>query len=220
MKGNVRLSEDNLKLLTHDVHPLIASETRNLNKAAAELFRQCERLRDDLHEQIERVREIKEKVDTLTGAYDDESELDAYDGKCGAERLDVRTSRAMARQKKIVERCEALKKKLAKAAARELSDKEKAWMAEVENLDEKLDNAEDIPLLKRLATVKALTAELKEQAEEAKSSPRSNGLGRNLVKAPEVYKRTRVNEVMVLLEREEALVGAAMEKLGRLKIDR
>lgn len=219
LKGNVRLSEDNLRLLTHDVHPLIASETRNLNKAAAELFRQCERLRDDLHEQIERVREMKDKIDTLTGAYDDDAELDAYGGKCGAERLNERTSRTIARQKKIVERCEALKKKLAKAAARELSDKEKAWMAEVEDLDEKLDNAEDIPLLKRLATVKALSSELKEQAEEMKSSPRSNGLGRSVVKVPDSYKKTRVNEVMTLLEREEALVGAAMEKLGRLKID-
>ncbi|TID13060.1 Glucan endo-1-6-beta-glucosidase B [Venturia nashicola] len=219
LKGNVRLSEDNLKLLTHDVHPLIASETRNLNKAAAELFRQCERLRDDLHEQIERVREIKDKVDTLSGAYDDETELESYEGKCGADRLNERTDRAMARQKKIVERCEALKKKLAKAAARELSDKEKAWMVEVETLDEKLDNAEDIPLLKRLATVKALTSELKEQAEEAQSAPRSNGLGRSVVKVPDSYKKTRVNEVIALLEREEALVGAAMEKLGRLKID-
>ncbi|QDS69228.1 hypothetical protein FKW77_001146 [Venturia effusa] len=221
LKGNVRLSEDNLKLLTHDVHPLIASETRSLNKAAAELFRQCERLRENLHEQIGRVREIKDKVDRLTGAYDDEAELDAYGGRCGAERLEYRTDRATERQKKIVERCEALKRKLGKAAARELSDKEKSWMAEVESLDEKLDNAEDIALLKRLATVKALASELKEQAEECTWSPTSNGLGgRSRVKVPEGFRRKKVDEVMGLLERESALVDAAMEKLGRLKVDR
>lgn len=219
LKGQVRLSEDNLKLLTHDIHPLIASETRDLNKAAAELFRQCERLRDDLHEQIERVREIKDKVDTLTGQYDDEAELDTYNDKCGAERLDYRTTQAIARQKKIVERCEALKKKLAKAAARELSDREKAWMAEVESLDAKLDDAEETTLLRRLAQVKTLTSELKEQAEEIKASPNSNGLGRSTVRIPEGFRKQRVNGVMELLERESALVEAATEKLFRLKVE-
>jgi nucleoporin NUP82 len=219
LKGQMRLSEDNLKLLTHDIHPLIASETRDLNKAAAELFRQCERLRDDLHEQLERVREIKDKVDTLTGVYDDEAEMDAYNDTCGAERLQHRTDQAISRQKKIVERCEALKKKLAKAAARELSDKEKAWIAEVEALDQKLDDGEEAPLLRRLTQVKTLTSELKEQAEEVKASPKSNGLGRSTVKVPEGFRKQRVNGVMELLERESALVEAATEKLMRLKVD-
>jgi nucleoporin NUP82 len=219
LKGQVRLSEENLKLLTHDIHPLVASETRDLNKAAAELFRQCERLRDDLKEQLERVREIKEKVDTLTGQYDDEAEMDAYDNTCGADRLQLRTETAISRQKKIVERCEALKKKLAKAAARELSDKEKAWIAEVESLDQKLDDEMETPLLRRLAQVKDLSAELKDQAEEVSKAPKSNGLGRSTVKVPEGFRKQRVNGVMELLERESALVEAATEKLRRLKVD-
>jgi nucleoporin NUP82 len=220
LKGQVRLSEENLKLLTHDIHPLIASETRELNKAAAELFRQCERLQEDLREQLERVREIKEKVDTLTGQYDDDAEMDAYENTCGAERLQLRTDTAISRQKKIVERCEALKKKLAKAAARELSDKEKQWIAEVHNLDHKLDEEEETPLLKRLSQVKTLTSELKEQAQEVKSAaPKSNGLGRSTVKVPEGFRKQRVNGVMELLERESALVEAAREKLVRLKVE-
>ena len=164
-------------------------------------------------------RQIKDKVDTLTGQYDDEAELDLYKNKCGAERLEFRTETAIARQKKIVERCEALKKKLVKAAARELSDKEKAWIAEVDTLDQKLDEEEDTPLLQRLAKVKTLTSELKEQAEEVKASPKSNGLGRSTVKVPGGFRKARVDGVMELLERESALVDAATEKLMRLKVD-
>ena len=126
---SVRLSPATLDLMT-EAHRILSRETHQLGIAAADLFRRCERLVEEMKEQISRVQECAMRGDNLFGDIEteDERSIDIV--------LRNRLDRTRNKQAELQERHEALKKKVHGAGGRKLSDKEKAWAAEVERTEE------------------------------------------------------------------------------------
>lgn len=224
LQQEVRLSKATLQLLT-DTHRILSNETHVIGAAASDLFLQCKRLQAEFQDQIQRAREVKERIEGLTG--DDEDVDEEGEAARGTARIMRRLESAVDRQQSIVTRHEELKKRLAKVSARDLSDKEKAWIAEVKKLQKTLPPADDpacseVPLVRRMEDVKELTRELVAQAKSVEGDAALKGKestrDRSAVKVPEGFRKAKVKGVMELLDRESALVEAAAERLGRLSV--
>ncbi len=129
LNEQVRLSPATLDLMTA-AHRNLSRETHHIGIAAADLFRRCERLIEELKDQISRVEECAVRGDSLLkgNGYPDEKWTSAHIRK--------RIDRARNKQAELQERHEALKKRLHGAGGRRLSEKEKAWAREVERTDE------------------------------------------------------------------------------------
>ena len=140
MKEEVRLSHATLDLMTQ-AHRILSQETHQLGLAAADLFRRCERLQIEFREQIKRVKETAEKIDQVLGEDADNYEDGAE--KTGKEALSERLEAARERQKGLLARYEETRKKSGKLGGRDLSEKEQAWVAEIEKLKQSLLDPED-----------------------------------------------------------------------------
>jgi nucleoporin NUP82 len=224
LKEEVRLSPANLELLMH-VHRVLSQETHQLGLAVADLFRRCERMRDELKEQIWRAGELKVKIDGVTG--DDEvlSEHDSgSDVAVGTAKIENRIEGVRERQEKLTAQYDRIRRKLASVGPPELSEKEALWVDEIAVMDRALlrpqptpKDDDEIPTSQRLNEVKRLKQELKKQAEEALEAARLEQRSAP-VKVPSVSRKLENEQVERLLERETALVEAATQRLQSLGI--
>lgn len=128
LKEEIRLSSMTLDLMT-EAHRVLSEETHTLGKAAADLFRRCERLQDELREQIGRVKETASRTDEIVGDLDE-----ADDNERPNAAVERRLEDAQIRQEKINARFEVLAKKVRKYNGKPLSAQEQAYMAEVRKI--------------------------------------------------------------------------------------
>lgn len=147
MQAPLRFSTETLQIIT-DAHRILSHETHQLDLAAADLFRRCERLRSELYDQVAKVREIAARVDAVTG--DDERDGEAALGASvqgeiiedaqmyGTEKLDHRIMVANSNTRNLNERVENLRRKVAMLGGKELSAKERAFADEVGRLEASL----------------------------------------------------------------------------------
>ena len=140
MKEEVRLSHATLDLMT-EAHRILSRETHQLGLAAADLFRRCERLQIEFREQIKRVKETAEKIDQVLG--EDADDYESSGEKMGKEALSERLEAARERQKILLARYEETRKKSTRLGGRDLSEKEQAWAAEIDQLKQSLLDPED-----------------------------------------------------------------------------
>ena len=129
----IRLSSATLDLMTQ-AHRVLSHETNQLGLAAADLFRRCERLQDELRDQINRANEVAQRTDQVTGK-DLGHYLDSVKRK-GRPSVEERFKKVRSRHQDLTTRYEALRKKFSKHGGNELSEKEKQWIAEVEKTKE------------------------------------------------------------------------------------
>lgn len=149
LKQGIRLSPSTLDIMTA-AHRILSSQTSQLEQAAAELFRRCERLREELAHQVKHMAELSERIQRNESSAEDENE----DRNTSCER---RLARATDRQQNLNERYETLRRKIGRATAggRELSNKEKAWITEISELsssfgvDSEMDVDEPSPQLEK-----------------------------------------------------------------------
>ena len=236
-KAPVRFSPETLKILT-EAHKILSNETHSLGVAAADLFRRCERMRIELQEQVRKVAEVAAKVDAVIGA-DETGEGDEGEPMTGKERIEDRIERAREKSVKLNERAEKLRRNLGKLKGRDLSQREVAFTQEVDRLAKTiLPSSESegpdgdtttpsgsVALAHRFNAVISLKDNLIQQADDAgKAEPVQNGEadGGNEARIAGVnvgadYRRQKLRQVMVLLERETALVEAVMGRLQRLQ---
>ncbi|GAM85822.1 hypothetical protein ANO11243_038300 [Dothideomycetidae sp. 11243] len=206
LKSQVRLSPATLQLLTES-HRILSDETNRLGLAAADLFRRCQRMQAELAEQIRKVREIKDLADSVTGEGDDQSARD---------KVKTRLESIGKRDAKLQERFDGLRRKMAgQMSGKELSKREEAWSMEAKEIEAGLDGA----LGDRIAAVKKLKEQLLTRVravegleEESKSDATSGTKGA----VPSDIRKRKLKQVMLLLERETALVDAVSDRLGRL----
>ena len=215
MKEHVRMSTATLGLLT-SAHRVISKETHLLGVAVAELFRRCERLQDELRDQISRANEVAHRTEVIIGEDADEY-LGNSIGK-GRATIDDRLQKVRSRQRELASRQEKLREKLSKAGE-EVSEKEKLWFAEVKDTarsvgvemgeqtqkqDEEGDGSESEPeILQRYQDVRDLTTDLvarSKVAAEQGSNEQTNDDG--ILVIPSDVRREKVTKVMKLLERE------------------
>ena len=131
-KDEIRLSALTLDLMTR-AHRVLSEETHTLGVAAADLFRRCERLQDELRVQISRVREIADSASNFADAEDQEN----IGSEKPKERIEERLEAAQARHAKIVSRFDELSKKLRKCK-QPLNDQERAYGAEVAKISDSI----------------------------------------------------------------------------------
>jgi hypothetical protein len=102
-----------------------------LEQAAAELFRRCDRLREEMGDQVRQMAELSERIQRNDlSAEDDDRDRNS--------RCENRITKARDRQRSLSERYELLRRKVGHATAggRELTNKEKAWISEITSLGE------------------------------------------------------------------------------------
>ena len=127
LKQEIRLSPATLDLVSL-AHRTLAVQTSQLEGAAADLFRRCERLREELSNQVKRMGELASRMQHL----DNENEDDEHISR----NFNSRMKNAEERQRGLSERYEVLRRNLARAgmAGKDLSAKETAWAAEITDL--------------------------------------------------------------------------------------
>ena len=239
MNAPVRFNAETLKIFT-EAHRIMSETTYHIGSAAADLFRRCERMRSELQEQVRKVAEVAAKVDAVTGA--DEPDAGDEDGEVmvGKERIEHRIEVSREKGVQLNERAERLRRKVGRLRGKDMSAREAAFAQEVERLaktilpsserddDQNVDHdATDSPtgLTSRFDTVKALKETLVRQADESAKddvdeSGDAEGKGDTKTTGVNVgaeYRRQKLRQVMVLLERETALVEAVMGRLARMQ---
>lgn len=135
----MRLSPAMLDVMT-SAHRTVSSYTADLETAASELFRRCERLREELGEQVKQMSDLADRLHHI------KQQADGEDVRPGEEKLthDKRLEIVRNKQKDLRHRFEELRRKAGKASSskKELSKKEIAWVEEIETLNHKVGDKE------------------------------------------------------------------------------
>lgn len=139
MKDEVRLSAATLEIMT-DMHRLLSKETLDMGRGVSDLFARCDRMRLELWNQIENVREIVGRVDQING---EDADNFGESKPQGSKKLDVRLQAIKDKHAQQLARFDALKKKLAQAGGRPLSEKEQGWVKEADKLGKSLVKPEE-----------------------------------------------------------------------------
>ena len=138
---NISLSPDTLDIMTA-AHRILSLQTSQLEQAAAELFRRCERLREEMVDQVKQMTDLATRLDPA------DSTTPQHESEDRNVRCERRIAKAKDRQRKINERYEALRRKIGRATAggRELSSKEKAWVREITEIGSDLGLETKMPI--------------------------------------------------------------------------
>jgi nucleoporin NUP82 len=156
LKEQVRLSPATLDLVT-TAHRVLSAHTNALERAASDLFRRCERLQGEIKDQLKQLSDVAERIKGVSSEVDEDGtrKEGARDGVA----LDKRLQAAKDKQSELVQRYDTLRKKLLNSGGRPLSEKEKAWISEVNTLSGSIGETqpkpgeEDQQLAQRLETV-------------------------------------------------------------------
>ncbi|KAK8234414.1 hypothetical protein HDK77DRAFT_450267 [Phyllosticta capitalensis] len=219
LKEEIRMSTATLDILTR-AHRELVGETQVLGQAASSLFTRCQRLQDELRDQIRKANDVANRIEDITG----EDEATEGGELTGSKRIDARFDKVKATQKELVERTERIRQKLSKMGTRELSDKERAWFAEVDKMKAALldssppEEGEEPRPSRRLLQVKNLKDDLLKQVHELSTEEAVEKRDDDNVKVPAEFRKKKVEQIMELLDRESAMVEAAAKKLRRLTL--
>ncbi|KAK2795554.1 hypothetical protein FQN51_000408 [Onygenales sp. PD_10] len=231
----VRLSPSTLDLITA-AHRILSAHTHSLERAASDLFRRCERLRGEMHDQLSQLAEIAERINNVSevvGRDDDGKKRRGSAEEGQGQTLDARTAAAQARQKVLVERYHNIRNRMAKAGGRPMSEKERGWIGEVDRLSAVLGEADKAgdaggggELAERLETAQSLARSLlsevsriSEESSSAAHSPSTPGTPTSSTgqpKIPQRLQRAKIADAMSMVERESAVIDAITSRLERL----
>ncbi|KAJ5140460.1 hypothetical protein N7448_003868 [Penicillium atrosanguineum] len=226
LKEHVRMSPATLDLVT-TAHRVLSAHTNALERAASDLFRRCERLQGEMKDQLRQLSDVAERIKGVTSEIDKDG--NRQEGVRDSKALDNRVQAARDRQDQLVQRYEALRKKVLNSGGRPLSEKEKSWVAEVNTLSESFDDkpskeeeeenqrmAQRLDMVKRLAF--DLMAETKSIAAKVPSptEPGSPASPSSQPRVPHRLQRAKVADAMRMVERESAVIDAITTRLERL----
>lgn len=143
LTDEVMFSQGTLTLLTR-AHTALSKHTHSLGMAAAELFRQCERMLEEFRDQVKNVKEVAYRVESVV----DEDGPDNDDGSFkigGEEGIRRRIDQARSKQADLVRRYDALQRKEAALGKGVVSEKEEAWTAELQEVESAVIEPDDHP---------------------------------------------------------------------------
>lgn len=221
----VRLSPLTLQLFT-EAHKVLSEDAHRLGAAAAEIFRRCIQLQMELKQQVNKANEVRARVEAVTGEDQDEG----GEPESANAAMERRIQNARERGEALSQRIERMRKTVSKATSRELSDKEKAWVNEVNTLEANLfgsETAADGPnrlkqTRKRYEEVMRLREEIMEEAEKlgvgTSQGEESLSTSTTDLRIPSDLRKAKINQVKQLLDRETALVDAVKGRLERLSV--
>ncbi|KAF2714477.1 hypothetical protein K504DRAFT_468985 [Pleomassaria siparia CBS 279.74] len=224
LKDEIRLSPANLQLLM-EVHRVLAQHTRGLRDGVADLFRRCERLRDEFRDQVFRTAQLATKIESVLG--NDDAQSPASEGSYGNAKIDERLEKVKARQEQINARYETIRRKVINVGGTALSDKETGWVEELQTMERTLDktvqnlsddaDGSNMPVWERLEKIKEHKKTLAKEVEKMSKESR-NERGPSNVKIPSQSRKQENDYIEALLNRETALVEAAADRLRSMGI--
>ncbi|EED21886.1 conserved hypothetical protein [Talaromyces stipitatus ATCC 10500] len=220
----IRLSPSTLDMIAA-AHRVLAAHTGSLEKAAADLFRRCERLRGEMRDQLESIAIVADRIKNVSSHIGEDGQR--QEGSRSEDVLNDRLDAAKQRQKQLAQRYSDIRSKMSKLGGRPLSEKEKSWIGEVDLLStaiEKKVTDEEQTMRTRLETAKSLAEELLAEVKEiAKAQPPSTSEDHAITispssqpKIPQKLQRAKVVDAMKMVERESAVIDAITERLERL----
>ncbi|OAL72312.1 hypothetical protein A7D00_3310 [Trichophyton violaceum] len=218
LKEPVRLSPSTLELFT-SAHRILSAYTHALEVAASDLFRRCERLQGEMRGQLTQLVEIGERIqDVSNGTVRGTVKRPPVDRE---QVLSSRLSAAQSRQVELTERYNNIRLRIIKAGGRPISEKEKAWMKEVDALSTSIseeDGKAKGELAERLETATAIAKELlskmKNIPDVVDSAPSTPNTTHPMV--PQRLQKAKVADAMSMVERESAVIDAITSRLERL----
>ncbi|KAK4624124.1 Nucleoporin NUP82 [Fulvia fulva] len=136
IKGQVRFSSDTLQKITK-AHQVLSHDTHALGLAAADLYRRCESMMEEMKFQIERVKELSNRVNSVTGEdeFPDQSTAGPELVRGGKDKMEKRIEDRKEKTVAIRERVENLRRKMRNVGGKEMSAKERAFAEEVAKLE-------------------------------------------------------------------------------------
>ncbi|KAL8894699.1 MAG: hypothetical protein Q9192_004113 [Flavoplaca navasiana] len=240
LKDEIRLSTATLELMT-SAHRLMSNETHAIQTAAADLFNRCERMVQELQTQIQRVREVNGRAEQLILGGGDEQVSEG--GRSASERLGFRAQKCLEKQERLTDRMEKLRRRAVKLEGRAVGEKEREWIKEMASLKQVIcrpdeDEDEDdfmsdakgheqtengnTPQLfyQRYEELRDMARELVERARHVKEEggAKIRASDEDGYSISNDIRKRKVQQVMALLEREEALVEGVMLRLEKLKV--
>ncbi|EME45042.1 hypothetical protein DOTSEDRAFT_70922 [Dothistroma septosporum NZE10] len=146
IKGQVRFSSDTLQKITK-AHQVLSHDTHALGLAAADLYRRCEAMVEEMKFQIERVKELSNRVNSVTGEdeFPDQSTAGPELVRGGKDKIQKRIEDRQERTVAIRERVESLRRKMRNVGGKEMSAKERAFAEEVAKLQKTVLPAPQAP---------------------------------------------------------------------------
>ncbi|MCJ1311717.1 hypothetical protein MMC25_005390 [Agyrium rufum] len=237
LKDPIRLSPSTLGIMT-DAHRALSAETYRIGLAAADLFRRCENLQAQLQDQVADLRDRNEKILELSDPEHEEN-LKRKSGGSSRSKLEERLQNVHDRQIRLSRRSDDLRRKMGHLGGKGLSEKERAWIAEIEGFrksvlgvsDEEKDHddentrSDDGELNNRLSEARSLAENLLSQVREITSSksaaPSPNSDSRqasSVVQVPPDIRNSKVAQIQALLDREYVENFFPLSLFGSLKL--
>lgn len=224
----IRLSPATLDLMA-SAHRIISAQTQHLDRAAAKLFRQCERMREELADQVKQMTDLADKLQSFGRMGDGEEGSSSVP-------LEERIENARKRQAQMQKRFEDLRRKSGRVKGKKvLSEKEVAWIGEISTLSRVVGVGEEeaqvggsgglgrrYEQLQRiskelLAESKKITEDAKKMEMAEKSSPGGTALT-NIFMSSKVHK-SKLADAMAMVEREAAVIEAVQARLQKLTVE-
>jgi nucleoporin NUP82 len=137
----MRLSPAMLEVMTA-THRTMSIQSGHLETAAHELWPRIERLRDEMLSQIKQMAELAEQLQRLSAT----EEQDEYGKIHPIKRPEQRLQDAQEKQKQLVTRYEALRRKVGRLSSgkKDLSSKELAWFEEVDGMEKVINSPNEV----------------------------------------------------------------------------
>jgi nucleoporin NUP82 len=221
LASEVRLSAATLEIMTH-AHRILSHETNQLGLAASDLFSRCERLKLEFKAQILKAAQLADQIDKATG--NDEESFDdttSQDQPPGTAHINQRLEDAKTRQANLVAQADRIRKKLAQTNTRDLTEKEHAWIEEVDKMsravnEQRHGRSDEPSAIERLRTVQKIKDEVVAEAKDTETESKKAPNGHAHVAVPSEYRKQKVEHINKLLEREKAMLDAAQNRLEKL----
>lgn len=213
----IKLSPANLEVLMA-AHRVLAEHTETLQLRVSDLFNRCQRLQDECRDQIVRVAEVVQKVDTVTGRDEAQNGARLY----GNKKIEDRLEKVQAKQEAQKQRYLALRRKMASINTSQLSDKEVHFVEELHTMEGSLDkeaqrltdNADgsEIPVWERMDKVKDLQNTLSKQVEGGVKAAGEQRPSSNM-KVPSHSRRQEHDQIQAMLRHQTNLLQATADRL-------
>ena len=232
----LRLSPACLDVVTV-AHRAFSQQTSTIEKAAAELFRRCLRLQEELVDQVKAMADLAMQVKEMNSRASDGT---YGDGTNTSTSHQERIEAARVKQDTLVKRYEAIRRKAGQGQQKnqELSSGERVWIEDINSLADRIGETSSPPsddittLSARTERAKTLHSELlaatksiksttaaKSDADQSSLSSSASRLSRS---GPTFgvsrFQREKMQEVMNMVERESAIIEAVEIRLSKLKL--
>ncbi|KAM3416260.1 hypothetical protein BST61_g7866 [Cercospora zeina] len=136
LRGELNFSPYTLQKFTA-AHQILSNETHAINIAAAELFRRVDRMLSEMKEQVAKVRDLSNRVNSVTG--EDEFPQSQRPGepelvRGGRDKIQKRVEGQREKTRELQDRVERLRRKMRTVSGKELSSRERQFAEEVERI--------------------------------------------------------------------------------------